>query len=116
MAQPELTWVEGEQIQIPYTPGSAKTEGEVVVQGDIVGLCTRDLEANKLSSLVVGGGVVKGLCDNTAITVGLKVYWDDTNNVITATSTSNKLLGRSLTANGSAAGTVYVLMMPPGGS
>lgn len=53
--------------------------------------------------------------DTTAITQGLKVYWDDSAKKITATSTSNLPVGLAIEAQGTAATTVAVKLnaVPP---
>lgn len=83
---------------IDYTPGSAVAAGDVVVQGDLVAVAKGDIAANKLGALAVGG--VFDFAKNTGVayTVGQILYWDDTNNVVTATATGNKQIGKVVRA------------------
>ena len=78
---------------IDYTPGSAVAAGDVVVQGDLVAVAKGDIAANKLGALAVGG-----VFDFAKNTVGQILYWDDTNNVVTATATGNKQIGKVVRA------------------
>lgn len=76
MAQvPATTYQDG--CSIPYTPGSAVTAGDVVVQNGIVGVATSDIAASELGSLSVDG--IKKVPKSTgAWVVGLPVHWSPT--------------------------------------
>ncbi|MFM7844611.1 MAG: DUF2190 family protein [Planctomycetota bacterium] len=104
---PQATYVqEGELVD--YTPGSAVAAGDVVVQGDLVGVVVRPLAAQENGSLLVWGTF--DFTKNTGVTytVGTIVYWDDTNNVVTTTATGNKAIGKVVRAAASADTTVRV--------
>jgi predicted RecA/RadA family phage recombinase len=101
---------------IDYTPTSAVVEGEVVVQGTLVGVATRPIAADTPGALAVDGvfTIVKA---TGAITVGAKVYWDDDGDPVggtagtgaaTTTSSSNTLIGKAVTAADSGDATVQV--------
>jgi predicted RecA/RadA family phage recombinase len=79
---------------IDHTPGGALASGDVVVQGDLVGVLLRPLAAGELGALVVDG--VFDFAKNTGVayTVGTILYWDDTNNVVTTTASGNKQIGK----------------------
>jgi len=64
---------------IDYTPGADVAAGDVVVQGDLVGVAKLDIPANTLGALAVAGvfDFPKATGVGTAITAGAKVYWDD---------------------------------------
>jgi predicted RecA/RadA family phage recombinase len=94
---PQATFV-AEGRQIDYTPAAAVAVGDVIVQGDLVGVVTRNLAANELGSLVVEGVYDFNKATNVAYTVGTILYWDDTNNIVTATATSNKTIGKVIRA------------------
>lgn len=115
---PQLQWVEGNQLTIPYTSVGALSEGDVVVQGVLNGFVLHDVAgAGELVSLVVGNGIVKGISDNTDINVGSPVFWNDTTNKISLTATGNTWLGISLTDNSSTDSTeLYVLKTVPAGA
>lgn len=76
MAQvPATTYAD--ECTIPYTPGSAVTAGDVVVQNGIVGVATSDIAASTLGTLSVEG--VKKVPKTTgAWVVGLPVHWNPT--------------------------------------
>lgn len=79
---------------IDYTPGADVASGDVIVQGDLVGVVRFDIKANVLGALAVAG--VFDFAKNTGVayTVGQILYWDDTNNIVTSTATGNKLIGK----------------------
>ena len=91
---------------IDHTPFGALASGDVVVQGDLVAVTLRPLAAGELGALAVDG--IFDLNKNTgvAFTVGQILYWDDTNNVVTATATGNKQIGKVTRAAASADTTV----------
>ena len=60
------------------TPGAAVAAGDVVVQGDLIGVANADIPANTLGALAVEGvfDFPKATGVGTAISVGSIVYWD----------------------------------------
>jgi predicted RecA/RadA family phage recombinase len=87
---------------IDHTPGSTVTAGDVVVQGDLVGVAKKDIAANVLGALAVTGVFDFAKSAGVAYTVGQILYWDDTNNVVTTTATGNKQIGKVVRAAASA--------------
>ena len=85
---------------VDYTPGSAVSEGDVVVQNTLVGVATRDIAASALGALAVSGvfDFPKSDASSSAIEAGKKVYWDSTNEVATETSSGNTYLGKTTAA------------------
>jgi len=61
---------------IDHTPSSAVSAGDVVVQGDLIGVAKLDIAANVLGALAVDGvfDLPKATGGGTAITAGAKVY------------------------------------------
>jgi predicted RecA/RadA family phage recombinase len=100
---------------INYTPGSAVTAGDVIVQGDLIGVAKGDIAANKLGALAVEGvfDFPKASGASTAIAAGATVYWDAADQQVKTDSNSgaNKLLGKSVAAAGDSATTVRVRMI-----
>lgn len=106
---------EGENID--YTPSSAKTAGEVVVQGGMVGVVPSDIPANALGSLSVGGiwELPKGTGAGKDILVGEKVYWNTTLfQAIQLASGSMPLAGVAIATAGTADAFVSVKLTPQG--
>jgi len=99
-----------EGYSIAHTPSSAVSAGEVVVQNDLVGVAKLAIAANVLGSLTVRGvfDFPKATGGGSAIAAGKKVYWDDTNDVITETSTDNTYAGKTIAAAGDDDATVRV--------
>ncbi len=94
---------------IDYTPGSAVTAGDVVVQGELVGVANLDIPAGVLGALTVSGvfNFSKGV---GVIAAGANVYWDvaDGEATTAADSGTNKLIGKVVKAAASADSTVRV--------
>lgn len=63
---------------VDYTPGSAVIGGDVVIQGELVGVAKVDIPANKLGALSVAGvfDFPKATGVGTAITTGALTYWN----------------------------------------
>jgi predicted RecA/RadA family phage recombinase len=89
-----------EGASIDYTPSSAVAEGDVVVQGDLVAVAVRPIEADRLGALAAEGvfDFPKGTGSASAIAAGKKVYWDAGNEVATETVGSNKYIGKTVLA------------------
>ena len=102
---PQATFI-ADGKYIDHTPAGALASGDVVVQGDLVGVVLRPLAAGELGSVAVDG--VFDFAKNTGVayTVGTILYWDDTNNVVTSTATGNKQIGKVVRAAASADTTV----------
>jgi len=98
---------------IDYTPGSAVTAGDVIVQGDLIGVAKRDIAANTLGALAVEGvfDFPKASGGSTAIGAGVTVYWNAGAGQATATSSGNKLIGKTVKAAADADTTVRVRLM-----
>ena len=101
----------GGSIYSDYTPSSAVSAGDVVVQGDLVGFADKDIAADRMGSLGHDGirYLAKAATSGSAIAVGKKVYWDDTNDQATETVGSNKYCGKTVAAAADADTYVKVL-------
>lgn len=100
--------VHSQGCAVDYTPSGAESVGDVVVQGQLVGVATRDIAANALGALYLEGvfNVVKA---NGAIDVGDALYWDADGNpqggtagtgCATTTAATNTFIGRAVAAAG----------------
>lgn len=98
----EATLKNGSPLMADYTPGSAVAAGQVVVLSTLVAIATRIIAAGELGALAVCGGIYTTTADG-ALAAGDIVYWDDTANKVTATSTSNKKFGKVAPGSSSAA-------------
>jgi len=99
---------------IDYTPPSDVTAGDVVVQGELVGVARLDINANVLGALAVSGvfDFPKATGVGEAIAVGAQVYWDEAD-VVAKTDDetgANKGLGKTVLAAGDDDATVRVRM------
>jgi predicted RecA/RadA family phage recombinase len=106
---PQATFVhEGDFID--HTPGADLAAGDVVVQGELVGVATRPIPANTPGGLAAEGvfDFAKATGGGSGITAGAQVYWDDTANQATTTATGNKLIGKCVRTAADAETTVRV--------
>lgn len=83
---------------LDYTPGADVAAGDVIVQGDLVGVARSSIKSGQLGAIAVEG--VFDFTKNTGVayTAGQLLYWDDTNNVVTDTATGNKQIGKAVRA------------------
>jgi predicted RecA/RadA family phage recombinase len=83
---------------IDHTPAAAVAAGEVIVQGDLVGIAQLDVAAGQLGALALTGvfDIDKATGVGTGIAVGTKVYWDAANKQATSADGGgvNKYLGK----------------------
>ena len=99
---------------VDYTPGADVAAGDVVVQGEMVGVATRPIASGELGALAVRGvfDFPKATGGGTAFTAGANCYWDDGANVATtnAAAGANKLIGKATVAAADADETVRIRM------
>lgn len=99
----ETTLRSGDPIEVDYTPGSGDiAAGQVVLVGNTTGWTCGVAPvaiANGVQGVLYAGGGVYDVINQDNAAVGAKVYWDDTNNKVTTTSTNNALFG-FVVANG----------------
>jgi predicted RecA/RadA family phage recombinase len=91
----QTTFVQ-EGRQIEFTPTVAVAAGQVVVNGDLVGVALGPVAANTPGTLAVDGvfEFPKQSGVGTAMTFGALLYWDSANQRATATAAGNKLIGK----------------------
>ena len=83
---------------IDHAPAADVAAGDVVVQGELVGVARLDIKANTLGALAVEGvfDFPKAVGASTALTTGTDVFWDAA--ALEATSNAatgaNKKIGR----------------------
>ena len=97
---------------VDYTPTTDVAAGDVIVQGDLVGVARKPIPANTLGALAVEGvfDFAKATGAGSGIAAGTKVYFDAVNEVATATVGSNKYLGKTVRAAADADTTVRVAL------
>lgn len=87
---------------VDYTPSADVNAGDVVVQGDLVGVAKLDIKSGKLGALAVSGvfDFPKTAGAGTAIAAGTTVHWDATDAVAKADSETgaNKEIGKTVKA------------------
>ena len=105
----QTTFVQ-EGRQIEFTPLVAVAAGQVVVNGDLVGISLGPVAANVQGSLAVDGvfDFPKQVGVGTAITLGTSLYWDVANQRATSTAAGNKLIGKCTRAAADASTSVRI--------
>jgi len=87
---------------VDYTPGADVNAGDVVVQGELVGVAKLDIKTGKLGALAVTGlfDFPKATGAGTAIAAGTRVHWDVAEQVAKADDESgaNQEIGKSVKA------------------
>lgn len=97
---------------IDYTPVAAVAAGDVVVQGDLIGVAKQPIAANTPGALAVTGVFDFAKLAGLVLAVGTLVYWDDAANVATNVAAGNKLIGKVVRAAAAADATVRVRLNP----
>ena len=87
---------------IDYTPGADVAAGDVVVQGELLGVARTPIASGVLGSLATAGvfDFPKATGVGTAIAAGANVYWDvaDGEAKEDAEAGANKLIGKTILA------------------
>ena len=80
---------------VDYTPGTAKNAGDVVVQGENVGVVVNPIDAGRLGSLQMEGveDWPKDTGSGTAITAGTLLYWNAGSSIVSTSSGDGKAIG-----------------------
>ena len=85
---------------IDHTPGSDITAGDVVVQGELVGVAKKDIKSGDLGALAVKGvfDFPKEAGGGVTFSTGDKGYWDDGNDEVVTSDGggANKLIGKAV--------------------
>ncbi|MEJ6397038.1 DUF2190 family protein [Yoonia sp. 208BN28-4] len=99
---------EGKAITV--TAAAAVASGAGVLAGALFGVAQGDAEAGEPLVLVRCGQFDLAKTSAQAWTVGAKLYWDNSNNVVTTAASGNTLIGcaGAAAANPSATGTVIL--------
>jgi predicted RecA/RadA family phage recombinase len=103
-------------LSIDHTPGSAVAAGQVVVQGDLVGVAKRPIAVNELGSLALVGvfDFAKEADGGVTFAVGALAYWDAVNKLAVTDDGGGayKMLGKVVKAAADADATVRVRLCP----
>ncbi len=99
-----------EGCAIDYTPGTAKTAGDVVVQNGLLGVVKTDIAANALGSLTIEGvfRFTKATSAGNAMAVGQIVYYDIANDRVSTDAAVGVPAGKVVVAAALADTTVDV--------
>jgi predicted RecA/RadA family phage recombinase len=107
---PQAVFVhEGEYID--HTPAADLAAGEVVVQGELVGVARTPVAAGRLGALAVVGVHDFAKAAGPAFTVGQFLYWDNAAKVAVSAAGGNKLIGKCVRAAAAADLIVRIRML-----
>lgn len=96
-------WVQpGDQVTVA-APYDVSAGGGALV-GSLFGIAVNDAVSGADVELATTGVFDMAKTASQAWTVGVRVYWDDTNKVATSTASTNKLIGVAMAAVGGGAG------------
>lgn len=93
---------------IHITAKQAVKSGELVLIGDLATVAITHLAQGETGAMSVAGVWEVAAKSSDNITQGAKVYWDDSEKVVTTTKGSNKAVGIAWTDSPSSVGTVTV--------
>jgi len=96
---------------VDHRPAADVAAGQVVVQGDLVGVAKTAIAANALGALATRGvfDFPKG---SGAISAGAVLYWDSAASEATTTASGNTRVGKAVAAAGASGSTVRALLAP----
>lgn len=101
---------------IDHTPVADVAAGDVVVQGDLIGVAKLDISAGRLGALALEGvfDVAKEADGGVTFAVGSLAYWDESSELAVATdgNGAHKLLGKVVLAAADGDATVRVRLCP----
>lgn len=110
----EVKYRRGVCVTAQYTHNAAIAEGEVLVVNKVPMIAGGDYAANQEGSYYISGGLWEGVPD-AAIGGNKPVWWDDTNNKFTETSTSNQHFGLTAPKGSTDTNTKIVVRFEPQG-
>lgn len=98
---------EGEVLTVAAPVGGV-VSGTPVLIGNLFGIPTTTAAATEMFALVTEGVFTLPKKSTDVLTVGLVVYWDDTNHYVTLTKASNYRIGVATAAAANPSSTVTV--------
>ena len=97
---------------IDYVAAANVVAGDVVVQGDLVGVVRQDALSGELTSLSTSGVFQFAKATGGAIAAGAIIYWNSATGVATTNASGAKLIGKAVAAAATDATTVLGLLSP----
>lgn len=99
---------------LDYTPVSAVTAGDVIVIGKVVAVAECDIAAGAKGALAISGKFAFPKSTATGSSVGLdagaKIYWDESEEIVSTSSSGNECAGYIEEAPADADETVNVVL------
>ena len=89
-------------------PTGGVVSGDGVLIGSLFGVAAFDAEESESVEIQTTGVMVLPKLATDVVAVGDLLHWDSTNNRLTKTATSNKLIGVAVAAAGNGATTVVI--------
>ncbi|RLC78694.1 MAG: hypothetical protein DRI61_09440 [Chloroflexi bacterium] len=110
MAITYATYVGGDQDRIDYTPSSAVSAGDVILQVGLLGVALSDMAASEKGALATAG-IYDVAKVGSAIDAGDVVYWDVADNEVNETASGNTKMGYAIDDAAAGDATVRLIMM-----
>jgi predicted RecA/RadA family phage recombinase len=101
---------------IDYTPSSALSAGEIVVEQDLIGQVVNDIAANEPGSLRIEGVINAPKLSTDVVAIGDVLYWDAGNSRCTKTASTHKIIGKASQASANGNSRVFVKLTPQNSS
>lgn len=103
------TYLQSGDVIAQVAPYAVSAGGGAKV-GSIFGIAQSDAASGATVQLATRGVFTVAKTSALAITAGAKLYWDDTNKVLTTTASTNLLVGVALEAAANPSATVVALL------
>jgi predicted RecA/RadA family phage recombinase len=97
---------------IDYTPSSALSAGEIVVEQDLIGQVVNDIAANEPGSLRIEGIINAPKLSTDVVAIGDVLYWDAGNSRCTKTASTHKMIGVASQASANGNSRVFAKLTP----
>jgi predicted RecA/RadA family phage recombinase len=113
---PQATFRHGDPLMIDYTPAANAAAGDVVLLGNTAGICcviAHDPLVSATPAAVAAGGGVYDVVSLQNSANGTKVWWDDSADKVTTTSTNNALFGFIVSGGSAGANTTVKALHQP---
>lgn len=102
---------EGGTLDYTNTTSAAIAAGDVVVFGSKVGIAATDIPVGSTGTVKMNG-VFEVLKDENEISLGAKVYYDPTNEIVTATSNESTIeAGYAVSTATASSSTVHIKLV-----
>jgi predicted RecA/RadA family phage recombinase len=97
---------------VDYTPGSAVSAGDIVVQVNLVGQVVAALAAGEKGALRVEGVITAPKLTTDVVAIGDVLYWDAGNSRATKIASTHKIIGKAVSVADNGVTSVDIKLTP----